>query len=150
MKRILLVMTICAVFCGFIPGTVDAAAPKAFTLTTKTTYAVTDTATLSAPGPFGAVLCRGYKWIQAVIQTSNTSTSSTFKFQCKLNGGLNWFTVDAVDDSTVVTGDDTIGRVFAYPALADSFRVHFWSEAGGTGTTPTAQYKLSNEPVPAK
>lgn len=125
------------------------AAPRAFKFDNKTYDATSDTVTISDVGYFEPVGVSGYQWLLAVIKTTNSNTSTTFRFLGKLKGGLDWFSWDANDDSTVVIGDTTISRWIACAALGDSFKIQFLSQAGGTDATPTAQIRFAN-PMPVK
>lgn len=115
----------------------------------NTVAAKSDTSALTAPGAFKAFGASGYSQATFVIQQTNATTSGTYKFQGKvtdaawtLNSG--WFNLDAENDSTVFAGNDIFARSFSFPACLDSIRAYFWSEAGGTGTTPIVKYSFAN------
>jgi hypothetical protein len=92
---------------------------------------VTSADTLSTPGAFPAYATNGYTNVMIALQDSlYSSTSITFRPEGK-KSTFNWNTVDATDDSTVVTSSTTTYRNYQATAGLDSFRVYFWSEAGG-------------------
>jgi len=108
--------------------------------------AASDTSRLEAPGAFKAVATGGYTQVGAVIQTTNVATSTTYKFQGKVTDPVwslssGWFDMA---DTTVYLGNNMFFKTFETAALVDSFRVYFWSEAGGTGGTPIVKYRTAN------
>jgi len=114
--------------------------------TLKSTGAASDTLTIRAPGYGPAIATAGYSEATFGVKVTNANTSATFRFLGKMTG-LDWASLDAENDSTVVTGNSTVYRSFSFPAGLDSIKTQFLSEAGGTDATPTLKTKLSN---PAK
>lgn len=92
--------------------------------------------TLTAPGNFKPVCATGYTHATFVFTDSLVTTSATLQYRGKVAGvsPLDWFNLDAENDSTVYTAvNGTWARTFQFAAGTDSLRGKVLSEAGGTG-----------------
>jgi hypothetical protein len=112
--------------------------------TLKILTAQQDTTRLTAPGNFSAIGVNGYSQAAFTVKVTSINTSVTVRFCGKINNGFDWFSLDAENDSLVVTANSTVGRVFNFVGVLDSLRVQFLSEAGGTAAVVTAGIKLGN------
>ncbi len=110
----------------------------------KRSLAQQDTTRLTAPGNFPAIGVNGYSQAAFTVKVTSINTSATVRFLGKVNNGFDWFSLDAENDSLVVTANSTVGRVYNYVGVLDSLRVQFLSEAGGTAAVVTAGIKLGN------
>ncbi|MDO8715314.1 MAG: hypothetical protein Q7J73_00630, partial [Dehalococcoidales bacterium] len=85
------------------------------------------------------------KYVTVGIKTTAINTSATFRFLGKMIKLDSWGSIDAENDSTIVTSNQTIFRTYSFVAGVDSFKVNLHSEAGGTAVLPTVEYILWNE-----
>jgi hypothetical protein len=141
MKQIIFILT------ALFALSLEASAATIFSGPVRNVTAYTaqqDTATLLAPGYFKPISSTGFLWGLFIVKVTNVNTSATFRFWGKALGGLDWFNLDAENDSTVVTANKTIGLVYQFLSPVDSVKIEFHSEAGGTAATPTAMIKLGN------
>lgn len=140
MKQIILIML--AVFALLIVAEQSKqaiAGPIASSQPIRYTISRCDTNTISAPGYFAPHLCTGYSEVMFTILTSAINTSVTFRFWGAVKNGLGRFSLDAENDSTVVTANGTIGRSFRFASVVDTVGVQEVSEAGGTAVIATEQ-----------
>ncbi len=105
--------------------------------------AAIDTVTLTAPGYTPAIATAGYSEATFGVKVTNANTSVTVRFLGKITG-LDWGSLDAEDDSTVIAGNKTMYFTYSFPAGLDSVKAEFHSEAGGTAATPTFIIRMSN------
>lgn len=97
--------------------------------------AETDTTTLTAPGYSRAVSCYGgYTKVLWYFKIANIDTKVSVALQAKKGHG-EWTSVFA--DSIAYTENGNFGFEWDGCALADSLRLWFVSEAGGTAATIT-------------
>ncbi|MDO8716411.1 MAG: hypothetical protein Q7J73_06340, partial [Dehalococcoidales bacterium] len=76
-------------------------------LVTKQARAVQDTTTRTSPGDFVAIATAGYKYVTVGIKTTAINTSATFRFLGKMIKLDSWGSIDAENDSTIVTSNQT-------------------------------------------
>ena len=92
-------------------------------------YAVGDTTSFTTPGTSSAVYCRGYGIGGYYFSISAINTTVTMVLEGKV-GNSNWTAIDT--DSTRYTTNDNYGLITSNIAMADSMRLRFLSEEGGT------------------
>jgi hypothetical protein len=102
--------------------------------------AVTDTTTLTAPGYSNAVWCgSGFTKMMWYFKINSINTSVALAIQIK-KGNSQWTNAQA--DSLVYTANGNYGIEFDSIALADSTRLRFIYEIGGTSALITHNVAL--------
>ncbi len=89
--------------------------------------------TLDAPGKTIGVVSTGFNGIAYYIVLSSVDTDITFYLESKTNNGSDWTNVNANGDSTVANLDGTWVIQSTAVAPADSTRLFWSAESGGTG-----------------
>jgi hypothetical protein len=102
----------------------------------------TDTNTVNAPGNSKAIATNGYPEASFWWKVAKKATSATVRFQAYF-AKLGWASIDAENDTTVVTANGVNVRSFRFAASADSLREQFVSEAGGDSTAVTFGISLA-------
>ncbi len=101
-----------------------------------------DPDTLNAPGNGTPVATAGFSKCILYYSVASINTSVTTALQVRADS-TNWTSVDT--DSVIVTTNGYKGFEYNGIASADSLRVKFISEAGGTAAVIIYNAKLSNE-----
>ena len=103
-------------------------------------FNMTDSAIMIAPGNSAAVYC-GYRYNKILwyFTVANINTSVAVTLQAKI-GTAEWTNVWA--DSLVYTANGNYGLEWFGAALADSLRLRFLYEIGGTTATITHQASM--------
>lgn len=102
----------------------------------KQTRVVCALDTLTAQGSFPPVCSTGFTHATFLFADSSVTTSATVRYRGKANSlsPIDWFTLDAENDTTVFAATTgSWSRTFALAAGTDSLRQQVVSEAGGTG-----------------
>lgn len=110
----------------------------------KNVSVAVDTVTMAAPGQSAAVATAGYTRVTFWFTVASINTSITMRFRGRTTK-QGWASLDAENDSLVVTGNGTFCRSFAYVSGTDSLRQQFLSEAGGTAAFVTTSVQLWSE-----
>ncbi len=108
--------------------------------TLRAVKAVYDTTTLRAPGVSGAVSCAGYQTLSWLFTVANINTNVVVAVQLKF-GNSNWTSVLTTGVTYTANGDYGFENIGI--AHADSARLKFVSETGGTDATITHSVSLS-------
>lgn len=98
-------------------------------------------AQLTAPGSTSAFSLVGYNKATVSVVVASINTNVVLRVEGSMNG-TNWFNLNASNVDTTITANGTYG-FNASSVVADSIRLTFVSESGGTAATIDATVRVS-------
>ncbi len=99
---------------------------------------------MTAPGNSAAIPTSGFTHATFAVTIASINTSATIRFRGVLKK-MGWGSLDADNDSLVVTANGTYYRTYVFAAGVDSIRISFHSEAGGTAAFFTTKTQIWNQ-----